>query len=60
MTTRRVHRHIHGKFQLHRKAKGDAFGLSALNFDFVVVGLGKEMLLVETDANTGVAGYMQQ
>ena len=35
-------------------------GLSALNFKFVVVGAGSEVLLIETDANTVVAGYMQQ
>jgi surface antigen len=34
--------------------------LSPLHFNFVVVSAGKEMLLVETDANTSVAGYMQQ
>ena len=35
-------------------------GLSALNFKFVVVRAGSEVLLIETDANTVVAGYMQQ
>jgi len=35
-------------------------GLSALNFYFVVVNAGKEILLVETDAGTIVAGNMQQ
>jgi hypothetical protein len=35
-------------------------GLSTLNFNFVVVNLGKEILLIETDNNTIVAGNMQQ
>jgi surface antigen len=35
-------------------------GLSTLNFNFVVVNGGSEMLLLETDAGTTVAGYMQQ
>jgi len=35
-------------------------GLSPLNFKFVVVGAGSEVLLIETDANTVVAGNMQQ
>jgi hypothetical protein len=35
-------------------------GLSALSFNFVVVGAGSEILLLETDANTGVVGSMQQ
>jgi hypothetical protein len=35
-------------------------GLSTLNFNFVVVNGGKEILLIETDTNTAVAGYMQQ
>ena len=35
-------------------------GLSVLNFTFVVVGAGSEVLLIETDASTVVAGYMQQ
>ena len=35
-------------------------GLSALNFNFVVVNAGSEMFLVETDTNAVVAGYMQQ
>jgi hypothetical protein len=35
-------------------------GLSTLNFNFVVVNLGKEILLIETDANTIVAGNMQK
>lgn len=35
-------------------------GVGTLNFDFVVVSSGKELLLIETDSNTGVAGNMQQ
>jgi hypothetical protein len=35
-------------------------GSSTLNFAFVVVNAGKELLLVETDSNARVAGYMQQ
>src|SRR5215472_16860190 len=35
-------------------------GLGAMNFNFVVVAAGDEILLLETDANTVVAGYMQQ
>jgi hypothetical protein len=35
-------------------------GLSALNFNFVVVNLGKEILLIEADNNTIVAGNMQK
>jgi len=35
-------------------------GLSTLNFDLVVVNSGKEILLVETDTGTVVAGNMQQ
>jgi hypothetical protein len=35
-------------------------GLSALNFNFVVVNAGKEILLVETDTGTIVSGNMQQ
>jgi hypothetical protein len=33
---------------------------STLNFNFVVVNSGKEILLIETDANTIVVGSMQQ
>jgi len=33
---------------------------STLNFNFVVVNSGKEILLIETDANTIVVGNMQQ
>jgi len=35
-------------------------GLGTLNFNFVVVNVGKEILLVETDTNTIVDGNMQQ
>ena len=35
-------------------------GASLLNFNFVVVNSGKEILLIETDANTVVVGSMQQ
>ena len=35
-------------------------GLSTLNFNFVVVNAGKEILLLETDANTAVGGTLQQ
>jgi hypothetical protein len=35
-------------------------GLGTLHFNFVVVNLGNEILLIETDANTVVAGNMQQ
>jgi hypothetical protein len=35
-------------------------GSSTLNFNFVVVNGGKEILLIETDTNTIVAGNMQQ
>lgn len=35
-------------------------GVGTLNFDFVVVSSGKELLLIENDANTAVAGDMQQ
>jgi hypothetical protein len=41
-------------------AKITPSGLSTLNFNFVVVNLGKEILLIETDNNTIVAGNMQQ
>ena len=34
-------------------------GYSTLNFNFVVVNVGKEILLVETDTNTIVSGNMQ-
>jgi len=34
-------------------------GYSTLNFNFVVVNVGKEILLVETDTNTIVSGTMQ-
>ena len=34
-------------------------GYSTLNFNFVVVNAGKEILLVETDTNTIVSGTMQ-
>jgi hypothetical protein len=34
-------------------------GYSTLNFNFVVVNAGKEILLVETDTNTIVSGNMQ-
>ena len=35
-------------------------GSTTLNFAFVVVNAGKELLLVETDSNSAVAGNMQQ
>jgi hypothetical protein len=35
-------------------------GFSTLNFNFVVVNVGKEILLIETDTNTIVSGTMQQ
>ncbi|MGO9366452.1 MAG: hypothetical protein ACLP0H_02350 [Terriglobales bacterium] len=35
-------------------------GSSTLNFNFVVVNIAKEILLIETDANTIVVGSMQQ
>jgi len=35
-------------------------GFSTLNFNLVVVNAGKEILLIETDANTIVVGNMQQ
>jgi len=35
-------------------------GFSTLNFNFVVVNAGKEILLLETDAGTVVGGSMQQ
>lgn len=35
-------------------------GASTLHFAFVVVNAGKELLLVETDSNASVAGYMQR
>jgi hypothetical protein len=35
-------------------------GSTTLNFAFVVVNAGKELLLVETDSNAAVAGNMQQ
>ena len=35
-------------------------GFSSLNFFFVVANSGKEIFLLETDANTEVAGNMQQ
>lgn len=35
-------------------------GLSALNFAFVVVNSGKELLLIETDSTASVFGNMQQ
>ena len=35
-------------------------GSSTLNFTFVVVNAGKELLLLETDPNTAVGGNMQQ
>jgi len=34
-------------------------GYSTLNFNFVVVNVGKEILLIETDTNTIVSGTMQ-
>jgi hypothetical protein len=34
-------------------------GYSTLNFNFVVVNVGKEILLVEADTNTIVSGNMQ-
>lgn len=33
-------------------------GFNTLNFAFVVVNAGKELLLVDTDSNASVAGYM--
>jgi hypothetical protein len=35
-------------------------GFSTLSFNFVVVNVGKEILLIETDTNTIVSGTMQQ
>jgi len=35
-------------------------GLSTLNFNFVVVNVGKEILLIETDTDTIVCGNMQR
>jgi hypothetical protein len=35
-------------------------GSSTLNFAFVVVNAGKELLLVDTDSNASVAGNMQR
>jgi hypothetical protein len=35
-------------------------GSSTLNFAFVVVNAGKELLLVDTDSNASFAGYMQR
>jgi hypothetical protein len=35
-------------------------GFSTLNFHFVVVNAGKEILLLDTDINTVVGGYMLQ
>lgn len=35
-------------------------GLSTMNFNFIVVNLGKEILLIETDNNTIVGGNMQK
>jgi hypothetical protein len=35
-------------------------GFPASNYSFVVVNSGKELLLIETDANTTVSGTMQQ
>lgn len=35
-------------------------GLSTANFSFVVVNVGKEILMIETDAGTTVSGTMQQ
>jgi len=35
-------------------------GFRTLNFHFVVVNAGKEILLLETDTNTVVGGYMLQ
>jgi len=35
-------------------------GLSALNFSFVIVDGGNEMLALETDANTVVSGTLQR
>lgn len=35
-------------------------GLNALNFNFVVVNGGKEILLIETDPGTTISGPMQQ
>jgi len=35
-------------------------GQSALNFSFVVVDWGKEMLAIETDADTVVSGTLQR
>jgi len=35
-------------------------GFGTLNFNFVVVSAGKEILLLETDTDTVVGGYMQQ
>jgi len=35
-------------------------GFSTLNFNFVVVNVGKEILLIETDSGTTVSGTMQQ
>jgi hypothetical protein len=35
-------------------------GLTAMNFDFIVVNAGKELLLLETDSDASVAGNMQR
>jgi hypothetical protein len=35
-------------------------GTSTLNFHFVVVAAGKEILMIQTDSGTAVGGFMQQ
>lgn len=35
-------------------------GYSTLNFNFVVVNSGRELLVLETDANTDIGGWLQQ
>jgi hypothetical protein len=35
-------------------------GYSTLNFNFVVVNSGKELLVLETDSNTSIGGWLQQ
>jgi hypothetical protein len=53
---------VTGSYQVGADCSGTATitpkGQSALNFSFVVVDCGKEMLAVETDANTIVSGTL--
>ena len=55
---------VTGTYSVNSDCSGTATitpeGLSALNFSFVVVDGGKEMLALETDANTVVSGTLQQ